>query len=133
MNRYLLDTHLLLWALAGTLHPSVQAMLQGGQDEILFSPVNIWEIAIKAALGKPDFNANADEIAHAAIASGFHELPLTSAATARVQRLPLLHHDPFDRALVAQAIEESVLLLTSDHLLPPYSSQVVRVPRLPSP
>lgn len=104
-------------------------MFQNGRDEILFSPVNIWEIAIKAALGRPDFNHDADTIAHAATASGFHELPVVSAAAARVQRLPMLHADPFDRLLVAQAVEASAILLTADQVLPPYSPLVRLVGR----
>jgi PIN domain nuclease of toxin-antitoxin system len=131
VNRYLLDTHLLLWALAipHRLHPTVTTMLRDEGAEVLFSPASIWEVAIKAALGRPDFTVDADTLARAAIVSGFRELPIVSAATARVQRLPPIHNDPFDRILVAQAIEASVILLTADLLLPPYSPLVRRVPR----
>lgn len=95
---------------------------------MLFSPASIWEVAIKAALGRPDFTVDADTLARAAIVSGFSELPIISAAKARAQRLPPIHNDPFDRILVAQAIEASVILLTADHLLPPYSPLIRRVP-----
>jgi PIN domain nuclease of toxin-antitoxin system len=84
----------------------------------------IWEIAIKARLGRTAFTARPDEIAAAAINIGFVELPLHWQAAAAVADLPLHHRDPFDRIIVAQAMTEPVHLYTVDRKLAPYSPLV---------
>lgn len=99
-------------------------LVQDPRNEVVFSPVSIWEIAIKARLGRTDFAVQPDEIARAAIATGFSELPVQWRAAAAVADLPLHHRDPFDRFLLAQAITESIHLYTVDRKLPPYSSLV---------
>ena len=76
------------------------------------SAASIWEIAIKARLGKID--ADPDALVAAIDASGFIELPVRAAQAARVGALPRLHTDPFDRLLIAQAIAEPLRLLTAD-------------------
>jgi PIN domain nuclease of toxin-antitoxin system len=127
--RVLLDTHVLLWALAepGRLDAETRATIESGDTEVLFSAASIWEIAIKAGLGRPDFAFDPAEIAQAAVDTGFSELAVRSNAAALVGRLPLLHHDPFDRVLVAQAIVEPAILYTADRQLVPYSDLVRRI------
>ena len=93
----------------------------------MFSAASIWEIAIKAGLGRGDFAFDPAEIARAALDTGFTELALRSNAAALVGRLPLLHSDPFDRVLVAQAIVEPATLYTVDQQLVPYSDLVRRI------
>ena len=128
--RILLDTHVLVWVLLepDRLSGDDRTAIEEAADEVLFSAVNIWEIAIKAQLGRPGFVFDAGEIARTAIGSGFIELAVRSDAAARVGRLPLLHRDPFDRLLVAQALVEPALLYTADRDLAPYSElvQVIR-------
>jgi PIN domain nuclease of toxin-antitoxin system len=94
---------------------------------VLFSAASIWEIAIKAGLGRSDFAFDPAEIARAALDTGFTELPVRSDAAALVGRLPLLHRDPFDRILVAQAISEPANLYTTDRQLVLYSDLVRRI------
>lgn len=127
--RVLLDTHVLLWALAepGRLDGETRATIESGETEVLFSAASIWEIAIKAGLGRSDFVFDAAEIAQAALDTGFTELPVRSSAAALVGRLPSLHRDPFDRILVAQAISEPANLYTTDPQLVPYSDLVRRI------
>lgn len=127
--RVLLDTHVLLWALAeqDRLDPATRALLEDAETDVLFSAASIWEIAIKARLGRPDFAARPQEIARAARETGFEELPVRAAAAALIADLPLHHRDPFDRLLVAQAITEPVRLYTADPLLPPYSELVTLI------
>jgi len=127
--RVLLDTHVLLWALAEPvrLDPETRAAIESGEVEVLFSAASIWEIAIKAGLGRSGFAFDPAEIARAAIDTGFSELAVRANAAALVGRLPLLHRDPFDRVLVAQAIVESATLFTADRQLVPYSDLVRRV------
>jgi PIN domain nuclease of toxin-antitoxin system len=127
--RLLLDTHLLLWALAepARLDAATRAALEEPENTVLFSAASLWEIAIKAALGRPDFAFDPAQILQAALETGFTELPVRAAAAIGVARLPPLHRDPFDRLLVAQAMAEPVRLYTADPLLAPYSELVTLV------
>lgn len=124
--RLLLDTHVLLWALAEPprLDRETRATIESGDTEVLFSAASIWEIAIKARLGRGDFAFDPSEIAQAALDTGFSELAVRASAAALVARLPLLHRDPLNRLLVAQAMVESATLYTADQQLVPYSDLV---------
>lgn len=127
--RILLDTHVLLWVLGepDRLDQETREILETGAGEVLFSAANIWEIAIKSRLGRADFAFLPGEIARAARDSGFIELPVGSKAAAYAAELPLLHRDPFDRLLVAQAITEPAIFYTADQRLPAYSELIYRI------
>ena len=127
--RLLLDTHILIWALSqpARLNLQVRTLLEDPDHEILFSAASLWEMAIKAALGRADFQVSPEATLEAALASGFVELPVRSAAALRVATLPDHHRDPFDRLLVAQAMAEPAMLYTADAQLEAYSELVVRV------
>jgi PIN domain nuclease of toxin-antitoxin system len=124
--RLLLDTHIFLWAVAGSplLKPAARRLLERA-DEVFVSAASIWEIAIKARLGK--IEADPHELAAAIDASGFLELPVTATHAAGVSRLDLHHNDPFDRLLVAQALAEPLRLVTADPVLSRYSDLVLLV------
>ncbi len=124
--RLLLDTHVLLWALGNParLDGTIRDLLEDAANEVLFSAASIWEIAIKAGLGRADFTARPEQVAREARLTGFVELPVSADAAARVADLPPYHRDPFDRLLVAQAMAEPARLYTVDALLPPYSELV---------
>lgn len=124
--RLLLDTHVLLWAVSdpSRLSDKTRSMLEDATSEVLFSAASIWEIAIKASLGRSDFAVRPEQVAQAARMTGFVELPISADAAAHVAHLPLRHRDPFDRLLVAQAMAEPARLYTVDPLLPPYSELV---------
>lgn len=127
--RILLDTHILLWALGdrSRLGDAILSAIESEENDVLFSAASIWEIAIKASRGKADFGVSPTEIADAALGAGFTELPIRSRAACRVADLPLLHRDPFDRILIAQALEEPAVLYTADAQLTAYSELVKRV------
>ena len=127
--RVLLDTHVLLWALAQPhrLDAETRATIESGASEVLFSAASIWEIAIKAGLRRTDFAVKPAQIARTAVDIGFVELVIRSDAAALVGELPLYHRDPFDRILVAQAIVEPATLYTADDRLTRYSELVRRV------
>ncbi len=91
---------------------------------MLFSAASIWEIAIKARLGRVDFAVRPERVAREARLTGFVELPVSADAAARVADLPPHHRDPFDRLLVTQAMAEPARLYTADPLLLPYSELV---------
>ena len=124
--RLLLDTHLLLRALGDPdrLESGTRDLIEDAGNDVLFSAASLWEIAIKAGLGRADFAMRPEAVAHAARATGFSELPVRADVAALVVDLPTHHRDPFDRLLVAQAIAESAMLYTVDPLLPPYSALV---------
>ncbi len=83
------------------------------------SAVSTWEIAIKSVLGKID--ADLAVIVSGAREADFDELPITIAHTERLRALPAHHRDPFDRLLVAQALEERLTIVTHDRLIGAYS------------
>ena len=122
--RLLLDTHVFLWALAGSplLTDSARRIIEAA-DEVYVSAVSIWEIAIKAWLGRID--ADAGELAAAIEPSGFLELPIRVEHAVGVAALELHHSDPFDRLLIAQALAEPLKLLTADATLMRDSDLVV--------
>ncbi len=124
--RLLLDTHVALWAIADSrrLSKVARATILDASD-VYVSAASVWEIAIKRTIGKIDIDA--DTFAGAVRDSGFLSLSITDRHAARVQALPLLHADPFDRLLIAQAIIEPLRLLTADAQLEPYSELVVRI------
>ena len=124
--RLLLDTHIFLWAVQGSasLKPRVRRMMEAA-EQIYVSAASIWEIAIKARLGK--IEASAVDLVDAIEASGFLELPVRALHAVRVADLPLHHTDPFDRLLVSQAMAEPLRLLTIDTVLCQYSDLVTLV------
>ena len=127
--RILLDTHILLWALSKPqqLKQTTFQQLKDPGNDIAFSAVCIWEIAVKATAKRSDFRCKPGLILEAALATGFRELPVHATAAMKVTDLPLHHRDPFDRLLVAQAIAEGRLLYTADARLAVYSELVVQV------
>ena len=125
--RFLLDTHLLLWALNDPerLGAATRDAIEDPANDVLFSTASIWEVAIKTQLGRPDFAVRAETIAKEALVRGFAELLIRWQSASVVADLPLHHRDPFDRILLAQAITEPVHLYTVDRKLVQYSSLVV--------
>ena len=122
MTRLLLDTQVVLWALAGNRRLSGEARRLINKHESFVSAASIWEIAIKAALGKLD--ADPEAVRQALDPSGFGELPVTGEHAASVARLPAHHRDPFDRLLVAQSLVENLVLVTADAQLAPYGGLI---------
>ena len=118
----LLDTHVLLWALMAPqrLSPALRAALTRTDTRVQFSAASVWEIAIKRALGRPDFAFEPDTVAQAALDTDFESLPVRHDHAARVRQLPPLHADPFDRMLLAQAQCEGTQLVTADRALMAY-------------
>jgi PIN domain nuclease of toxin-antitoxin system len=125
--RLLLDTHVLLWSLADPrrLSEAARDAIEADENEVLFSAVSIWEIAIKAEALRAEFGVDTATIVTAARELRFDELPITAEHAAAVAALPPHHKDPFDRLLVAQALTEPARLLTADKALAAYSNDLV--------
>jgi PIN domain nuclease of toxin-antitoxin system len=121
--RYLLDTHIALWTTykSRRLPAAARAMLAAEGIEVHVSAASLWEIAVKNAAHTGELPPVAEAIADFAKA-GFRELPVTSRAMAFFEKLPMLHKDPFDRMLVAQASTEGLILLTADEKVNAYDS-----------
>ena len=122
----LLDTHILLWVLqdAPELGRDARRLLDRA-DEIHVSSVSLWEAAIKHALGK--LKVDLDALDGRLAQMRLRPLAVSWDHARKVRSLPLLHGDPFDRMLVAQAISEPLHLLTHDATLAKYSELVLVV------
>jgi PIN domain nuclease of toxin-antitoxin system len=120
--RVLLDTHVLLLALVRPAKLSAAVLKRIDAAEVYVSAASIWEIGIKAAIGK--LKADPREILEAVEPAGFLFLPISGEHAVEAAKLPPLHKDPFDRMLVAQASVEPMILLTDDSALRNYGSFV---------
>jgi PIN domain nuclease of toxin-antitoxin system len=114
--RLLLDTHILLWATSEPerLSEATRSLFENPNNELVFSAVSLWEIAIKISRGRDDFRIDAGFFRRSLFDNGYAELPMTGAHAAALAGLPAIHRDPFDRMLVAQATVEGLTLVTSD-------------------
>lgn len=121
--RVLLDTNVLLWTFLDSpkLSPEGRAAIEGA-DEVYVSAASMWEVAIKAGLGK--LPVDVSELAATLEPSGFLELYVTAEHAAFVAKLPHHYGDPFDRLLVAQAMTEPLVLITADASLAQYTDLV---------
>jgi PIN domain nuclease of toxin-antitoxin system len=120
--RLLLDSRLLLVAMAASrrLPGAARELIEDPENQIFVSAASLWEIAIKSALRKRDFDVDVDELRAALPAVPFLELPVRWDHAAALPGLPGIHRDPFDRLLVAQARTEPLVLLTSDPVIARY-------------
>ncbi len=126
--KLLLDTQLLLWAASepARLKAATRRLLEDPRHELLFSAASIWEVSIKASLGRSDFDADPRVLRRGLLDNGYAELPVTGAHAAAVLDLPPHHRDPFDRLLVAQAQVEGITLLTADATVARYPGPIRR-------
>lgn len=127
--KLLLDTHMLLWAAVGTLPKDAEEMVLDVDNMLYFSPASIWEISIKKSLGRKDFKVDPEVLRRGLLDNQYQELPITSQHALMVSDLPLIHKDPFDRMLLAQAKVEGILFLTSDKVLREYPGPVIFIPK----
>ncbi len=114
--RLLLDTHALLWW--ATLHPNLSPRARSaiGDDasEVYVSAASAWEIATKVRLGKLEWPEEAGTVNSYALGQGFRGLPVSLEHAERAGRLRMVHRDPFDRMLIAQAQAEDLLLVSNE-------------------
>ena len=119
MRQLLLDTHVALWALSSPsmLSPKVRAAIEDPRNTVLVSAVSVWEVAIKNAMGKLSAPT---EFAEECRRAGFDPLDITFEHATAAGALPMHHADPFDRMLIAQAIEERLELVSKDRVFADY-------------
>lgn len=123
----LLDTHALLWWLAGDDRLSDRARDRiASSARIVVSTASIWEIAIKTKLGKlPDGELVLAELPAALEAQGFTELPIVGRDAQLAGLLPLHHRDPFDRMLVAQSLRLGAPLVSNEPVFSAYGVSIL--------
>jgi PIN domain nuclease of toxin-antitoxin system len=109
--RLLLDSHVALWWLLDIELGATCKEAISSADDVFFSPVTPWELGIKRSLGKLELP---DDFVDELRRSGFTELQIVSAHATSATALPPHHRDPFDRILIAQAIDEGLQLVTAD-------------------
>ena len=127
--KVLLDTHVLLWALADSelLSRKAREIIADENNDCLYSPVSLVEISIKHGKHPEDMPLSAEDARAAFLAAGYRELPFSSAHAAALDGLEPFHSDPFDRMLIAQAKAESFTLLSHDDTVAKYGDVVLHV------
>ncbi len=127
--KLLLDTHVLLWAAAGSrrLSSAGRRLIEDEQSELFFSIGSIWEVVIKRGLGRSDFQVDPRVLRRRLLDNGYSELPIVSEHVLALDGLPAIHRDPFDRLLVAQAMVEGMTLLTLDPMVARYPGSIRRL------
>jgi PIN domain nuclease of toxin-antitoxin system len=127
--KLLLDTHLLLWAAddPDLLPSAARDLMSDAGNDLIFSAVSLWEIAIKSGLKRHNIRANPRVLRRRLLDNAYIELPLSSQHAVAIDQLPPIHKDPFDRILVAQATVEGITLLTVDPLVARYPGPVKKV------
>jgi len=126
--KLLLDTHIWLWWNANPtkLSTSILAQISDSDNEVYFSAASVWEMAIKARIGKLPLSDSVENyVATRLKRDRFRELPITHVHAASVENLPLLHRDPFDRLLIVQSRSEGMRLITGDDEVLAYGGLIV--------
>ena len=120
MQRFLLDTHTLLWWLNDSpqLGPRCRQMISNDRNQVFVSAATTWEISIKMAIGKLRAPEDMDSVVED---EGFSKLPISLYHGQLAGSLPAHHRDPFDRMLIAQAQAEGLILITTDENISLYN------------
>lgn len=123
--KYLLDTHALLWYMAGSSRLSENALQAIGYSECYYSVASLWEIAIKSNNGKLELAMSIQEFSDECEMQGIHLLQILPSHLDALIQLPHIHRDPFDRILIVQSMIEECALITKDGIIPKYNIHTV--------
>jgi len=124
---YLLDTHAFLWFINGSTDLSTRAkdIIKNSENTMYLSIVNFWEIAIKLNLEKITIDMSFDELKEEADKNNFQMLPIQYEDIRILTTLESCHKDPFDRILIAQAIQNNLTMITKDSNFAAYPVKIV--------
>ena len=128
MPRLLLDTHAFLWWVndAPEMTAAARSTISDGNNECYLSLASCWEMSIKSSLGKLRLAKPIERfVSEQLTANGFTLLNIELRHTAKVEKLPFYHRDPFDRLLIAQAMTEKMTLITADKAMTEYGVKVL--------
>ncbi len=114
--RLLLDTHAFLWGVGGhNLSTNARLAFLDPSNDLYLSSVSYWEICIKATIGKLNLTANwQQDFDEEIMINKIKWLPVEKIHCQKIINLPMLHNDPFDRLIIAQALCEDLTLMTAD-------------------
>jgi PIN domain nuclease of toxin-antitoxin system len=127
--KLLADTHVVLWSATNPqrIGKDARAAMEDGSNDLLVSVVSAWEIAIKQSLGKLDLPQPAERWLPKVLQhTGFEVAELGLSACLRVRALPWHHRDPFDRLLIAHALEDGCTIVTHDEVFEAYGVPLLR-------
>ena len=119
---YLLDTHTLIWFLNGDSKISKKAknIIENENFKKYVSSATIWEIAIKLSLKKIKFDMSFNEFLNLIEDNNFEFIYINSKTALLVSELEFIHRDPFDRLIIAQALDQGLTIITKDYLIKKY-------------
>ncbi len=124
--KYLLDTHLVLWGLTGDkrLPENVVRLMQSANDRVFVSMASVWEVAIKHKKHPKEMPMSSNDLLQClqTFRTGILQIKLEHIVA--TEALPDIHKDPFDRLLIAQAVNEPMRFLTHNEKLVPYSELI---------
>jgi len=125
--KLLLDTHAFIWWDSDPAQLSAPALaaLRDPANEVWLSVASVWEMVIKAQLGKLTLRLPLTAIVTQQQGNGLQVLPATLAHALAVEGLPALHKDPFDRMLIAQANVEGAELVSADQVIRQYPVRIL--------
>ena len=132
MTSFLLDTHIFLWCITADsrLPASFKAAIQDCSNEVYLSAASVWEAVIKHNLGKLALPGPAAEyLPQQRAAHGIAALPVDEGAMCHLADLAALHRDPFDRLLIAQAMQHELTLVTVDTEIAAYPVKQLEIGR----
>lgn len=120
----LLDTHVLLWCFDNDsrLGKITRTAITDGHNQVFVSAASLWEISIKKQTGKL---SAPDDVKSELDALRFETFPINHQHAQRVYHIPLIHKDPFDRMLIAQALCENFTLVTQDQAILQYDCRLL--------
>ncbi|MEZ4772686.1 MAG: type II toxin-antitoxin system VapC family toxin [Bacteroidia bacterium] len=124
---YIIDTHILIWQEEGNslLKPELRRLIEETPEDIFISHASIWEIVIKSSLGKLKMSIPVDQLEAHLIQRGYRLLNFSFGAYQQLLKLPFHHGDPFDRMLIAQAIDEDCIIISQDNIFSRYPVQLL--------
>lgn len=132
--KILLDTHILLWIHTDSvnLSPKARKILSDSNNDVYFSPVNIWETQIKHLNHPKEFQISGEELFELSLQANMKFIPITPNHAIELKSLcydgenaPRIHKDPFDKILISQAKSENMILMTHDELIPFYNEACI--------
>ena len=126
--KYLLDTHILLWILEDneSLSSRLRELLSAESASNYVSIATIWEIAIKASLGKLQLNGGVSNVVKYVESSGIEIINIEPSYLEIVENLEFHHKDPFDRLIIATAMKEKMVVVSTDQHFRSYEIQLER-------
>ena len=126
MKRYLLDTHVLLWMQDDNiaLSSTARKILEDTTNQLYISIVSLWEVVIKQSLGKLHLDYSLNELINSCDTNNIIILPIDYGSLKALKLLPFIHRDPFDRIIIATAMELDLNLISNDEILKKYLVKV---------